>query len=494
MTMPSWVQRRSLVDIVAASCVIALAVTGCVAKQPHETKGPPSTVQHPPPPLPKDRDEWAVLAALARIDPCAVLESAGVGTLQASSPSTCQAANPGGGKVAFRVDRLPTARRLKLPSRTLAGAKVYVDAPADCTVWLPVSFELAVAIDVRDAPASVDRCTGAQTIATAAANALADPVAVQADIRWEACAALRSAPGTDVAPPDMMDRCLDQHSKAVLEFKYSTPGMSDWQRTTVSGVVVWTRDDPDPKAPSCHAEWSFGPAARHARNGMQLVASLGAVDCGRVTPLVEPLITALRKPPPQVEPQRPLLYRPDEPDSSQPGACAYAALPQTGAPLPMAANCAPYVQVPVPAEAGEIARAAEADANVHCAVALDAIVKHLGTEMRPVTVSSTCHFVQPERLIRVEFAVSSATVQDISKSGLPGAEQIEMARHPGYRLPRRDNRADYEIWVATSTSPSRPGSLHLTLGTGPVATQPLLADTAAKVEPILADILRKYFT
>jgi hypothetical protein len=483
MTMPARILRRSLVGFI----VVALGLAGCVSQRPNHGPEPPSTVTHPAPQMPTDRDERAVFATLARIDPCAVLQSAQLGTLQAERPFTCQAAHPGGGRVEFRVQRLPTAPRLKLPSLTVAAVKAYVDAVANCTVWLPVSFELAIAIDVRDAPATTDRCVSAQTVATAAATTLADPDAARADPRWDACAALRTAPGTDVAS-DTMDRCLDQHSKAVLQFKYSTLDYPTdaWRPATISGVEVWTHEDPNPNAPSCFAEWSIGPAASHARNGAQLIASVGAVDCGRVTPLVEPLITTLRKPPPQVDPQRPLLYRPDEPDSPRPGACAYADLPESAA-----ATCASYVPVPVPAQTREIDRAAEADANMHCAVALDAIVKHLGGNMRPVTVSNTCHFVAPERLVRAEFAVSSVAVQDFR--GYPGAQRIEIAGHPGYRLRPNTPREDHEIWVATSTAEDRPGALQLVLGTGPVATQPLPGDTTAKAEPILADILRKYF-
>lgn len=311
MTAPSWARLRPIV----AGCAVALGLAGCVAEEP-DGPPPPTTVEHP---AQKDRDERSVLAALARIDLCAVLKSPAAGTPRAPGPSSCQTGNPGGGTVVLRVQRLPAAERLKLPSRPLGGAKAYTHAAAghNCTVSLPVSFELALAIDARGVAAG-DPCEVAQTAATAAATTLADPAAARADPRWEACAALGSVPGAEVERPATMDRCAEQNGQVVLEFDYSKPGtypVGGWRRETVGGVEVWTLEDPDPQAPSCTVEWSQGPApSPPAENGAQLVASLRAVDCGRVTPRVEPLITTLRQPPADVPPQKPLLYGPNEPD------------------------------------------------------------------------------------------------------------------------------------------------------------------------------------
>lgn len=317
MTTPSWVRRR----LVVAGCVLALGLAGCDAQGPDDA-APTSTSDHPAPEAPKDRDEQAVLAALARIDMCAVLGSAVAGTPRAPRPSTCEISQPNGGSFRLRVEPLSTTQRQRFPSRALGGAKAYVeDFGNSCAIRFPVSFNLALTIDVHHAAQNkpADPCEVAETATVA--TTLADPAAARTNTRWEACAALESVPGIDTYGPDpmaTMDRCTKRSSVVVLSFKYSTPGstIDGWQRGTVGGVEVWTLDERGADPPGCTVEWSQGPAAsRYADDGAQLVASLRAPDCGQLTPLVEPLITTLRQPPPDVEPQRPLLYRPDEPDS-----------------------------------------------------------------------------------------------------------------------------------------------------------------------------------
>jgi hypothetical protein len=52
---------------------------------------------------------------------------------------------------------------------------------------------------------------------------------------------------------------------------------------------------------------------RHEDTG-ELVATVRAIDCSKVTPLVAPLVAALKGKPDAGDPQRPLLYAPGEPD------------------------------------------------------------------------------------------------------------------------------------------------------------------------------------
>lgn len=78
-------------------------------------------------------------------------------------------------------------------------------------------------------------------------------------------------------------------------------------------LEVWTLDDRDPDAPSCTTDWSIGPALSEHANG-EFVARVRAIDCAKSTPLVAPLVAALKEKPDAGDPQRPLLYAPGEPD------------------------------------------------------------------------------------------------------------------------------------------------------------------------------------
>ena len=111
-----------------------------------------------------------------------------------------------------------------------------------------------------------------------------------------------------------LDLCIDTTTLANFEFSYTTPGVPEqgWQRSMVDGVEVWTLDDRDPAAPSCISEWSIGPALSDHADG-EFVARVRAIDCAKVTPLVAPLVAALKQEPQAGDPQRPLLYAPGEP-------------------------------------------------------------------------------------------------------------------------------------------------------------------------------------
>jgi hypothetical protein len=458
--------RRVVLGVVC--CAVAAAALACTAPSV-----PPARHDPTPAPRVKDRDEHALVDALRRLDMCALLGTVVPETTVAATlgPSSCQ--SPG---LDVEVTVLRTDERLGFPSRIVNGAKVYLwEGAAGCTTWLPVSFRLA--IQFRGAQ-TCDELAGHLAPAVAA---LTDPAAVEATPRWETCAALRTVAGTDADRVDNLDSCADKKSFVVLALKYSVPAVSPpsgWRTEDVDGVEVSTNDDRDPESPSCTAEWVVGPAVTsHADN--DLMAQVRGVDCGRVTPLVAPLVAALRTPPGAGSPRRPLLYGPGESDSPYPGACSYVDTPSA---------CVPYTRTPLP-PAGELL--STKDPDVSCTVAADAVTTGFGAEMKPVITSDTCSFVSPERLVQVTFEIwQEALAAEANSRG----ERVTIAGHPGFVTRSTDRRNPHEVLLAATTSPDQPGTLRLTVQAGPVATELLPPAVIDKVEPTLAAIVGRYFS
>ena len=287
---------------------VLLASSGCTDPAPNSQ---PSTNMSTTK-APAGRDPQRGVDALRRLDMCAVLQvAAGAGrAMRTLRPSQC-ATFDSGPEVEVSVARMPVDERESHDAQDVGGAKAYVLAGSgDCTVSLPVNADLV--IEFRGA----DSCAKFQPKAAEAAEALREPTPLESEPRWEACGALREVQGVKVGGVENMDLCADTNTLATLDFAYSEPGdvpARGWQRTTVDGVEVSTLDDRDPDAPSCTSEWSLGPArSDHAE--YELVARVRAIDCGKVTPLVAPLVAILKKGAPAGDPQQPLLYAPDEPD------------------------------------------------------------------------------------------------------------------------------------------------------------------------------------
>ena len=268
--------------------------------------GEPSTTE-----TPQGRDEKRVIDALRRLDMCAVLQAA-VGAereLRAYRPSECVTFDSAT-EVDLYVARLRADKRTSMTAKDVGGAKAYVQGSSSrCLAQLPVSADLVIVFSSSDA------CAKLEPMVAEAVPVLSRPATLEGEPRWDACTVLRKAPDVDPGSDENLDLCTDKKTLANVEFSYTTPGVPEegWRRSTVDGVEVWTLDDRDPDAPSCTFEWSLGPALSDHADG-ELVASVGAVDCAKVTPLVAPLVAALKQEPDAGDPQRPLLYAPGEPD------------------------------------------------------------------------------------------------------------------------------------------------------------------------------------
>lgn len=455
-------RKCRLVMLGVALCVLLASCSTWPEAPPPHDRAPAAKV--------KDRDERAVVDALVRLDMCALLATvvADEASRYAVSPSMCGSADLSAAVVVLGWDR-----RVELPSRIVNGAKAYLDdgGQGSCTLWLPVSFRLAIRFEGQKT------CDAVATQVAPAVAVLAEPTSVETAPSWDACAALATVPGVDVGRVDDPAVCFGDKNRVSLEFRYTELAgypSSGWRKQVVHGVDVWTNGQVDPNGKGCVAEWDLGPAATSdARD--PLVAHVGADDCEQVSHAVDTLVDTLRTTPEAGRPQRPLLYRPDEPDSPYPGGCAFLKNPT---------ECAPYAKKPLPPR-GELASAT--DPNVYCTVATDAVTEAFGSEMVPVTTPDTCYFVSPARLVEVTFTLSPEPLGKPEKG-----ERVTISGHPGIVT---SDKSRHTVGLAATTSADQPGTLSLHLSSGPVAErEPLPAEVVDKAEPVLAAIVRRYFS
>jgi hypothetical protein len=128
----------------------ALIVAGCASKVDNVS---------PPQPVPRDRDERMVIAALRHLDACALIEP-GAEPPVATGPHRCAAQPAAGGDtitvtLGAQFDRQHKYRALPMD---IGGSKAYLDLSEpgsdSCQVAIPVSFELTIAVVGRKGPNS----------------------------------------------------------------------------------------------------------------------------------------------------------------------------------------------------------------------------------------------------------------------------------------------------------------------------------------------------
>jgi hypothetical protein len=463
-----------------AGCAGVLFLAGCSADEPPAPDGPLPKVEHPKAPIPKDRDEQAVLSALRRVDPCALLDPSGGAVAgfpadlkpQASGPFTCSidpSEGKYGGAVHVKFNRFTEDDRIKLPLLTLGGGKAYVKTHmTTCNVFLPVSFTMAIEFSTI-VQEGADPCPAPKAFAQVAAPKLANPDAVQAPLSWDACGALRTAVGDgslDYKPGIFGIEGCSTTSNGSLHFTHGWKSGSKATSETVGGKRVEV-DATSNFGPGCSVGWRHGTARTQSARSNEFWVGVLLQDCAKAKALAERVMTVLASPPPEVAPQRPVLYGPDEADMAAPGACAHAGRPH---------DCQPYVEVPVPPGTKDKVRAAQADPNVECALAIEAVAKHFGPQWKPVIDSDLgCQFVEPARSGWISVNTNSARLSDTGRSD--GESDATIAGHPG-RV-----KADH-VAVSLGKSADSDGQLFVTLWH--------LKDQS-KAEAMVADILGRHF-
>lgn len=461
---------RLLIRLVACTALVATAAcTSDGEKSPEDPFAPLPKVHHESPKPPADKDADAVMASLRAIDPCALLENVRSDGDEpyTENPYECGVRLPErrGSVVATVGVYLPANSHAGQSDRvTLAGAKAYGDADGViCTVALPVSFERAVTFVVEGPPRRT--CMIAKSAAKSAVRAVRrDKVATPGRplARWDACSLLRRSvkPNGGVArpePEDAMHQCRTRDWKATLELDYSwTASERGGLKRTVNGTKVFGSHHGQK---NCLRAWFAG--------GGDSTVVVDATSCAIADRITSRAIAALSGPPPKAPSlDGRLLYRPGEPDSAAPGACS-------DLPAQDRHDCEPYVEAGVPDDPVELIRHAEADPNVNCSMAADAVRKHFGDSLRPVTAtfsgpSRECVFVGGSTQVSVRLSREPRGTDPLPET-MNYPRELEIAGHlaiggispyPPDQLPAER----HELFIALD-EPDDPGSLFVALTT-----------------------------
>jgi hypothetical protein len=381
--------------------------------------------------LPGDRDDHAVLTALREIDPCALLAAgpklSGL-ALRRVGPHRCElGAAPLDAWVGVSL-----GKNAELPPRwggtrvTVAGAKGYRSgSDSFCGVLLPVSFRRVIAIEARSGTwAGFDSCTVAMRFATAAVPVL-DTARSDSDgplQRWDACTLLDATLGEEIdryeIRGDAIDSCAakvhgspPKSADLALQFGLDPHAITD----PPGGVPGDGRPVRVVSGPECTLAWNVGGLATPDR-----VVQVWAADCARTQPLLGAVRTALYRPLRTVAPQRPLLYRPDERDLPQDGACVdYRAT---------LGGCRPYTGAPAPAGRVEL----RDDPAALCGISVAAVARHF-TGLSPVESKGYgCAFVEPDHRRELHITARLAAELPATDSYAFGTPQhITLAGNPG---------------------------------------------------------------
>lgn len=525
--------RRSRTSIGA---LVLLAAAACSSSSDHTNDNhedpfePLPKVEYSSGSVPQDRDQDAVTAALARIDPCALVDPAGVGlrgypgTLrpEANGPHVCETINADEDRVRVAVGvELPPEERFNRQLITLGGAKAYVakQSSIHCQVALPVSFSHAIEFTGSSMGVDADACAAAKGFAAAAAKRLAHPEDVElgrARDRWPMCDLLGQALGdrpngtelrfgTDSL--DGMDTCgLWQRSggdfgtgtelepvaaDVSLQVEYGDPEPEPDEFGTVNGRALSVYRYAS--ATGCMVGWKERPTLSGGGERRAAWFHVAAPSCSRARKTaagVTGLLDSGR--PVAAQPQRPVLYASAEPDVAAAGGCVDL---RDQAP----SDCAPYVPAEVPDDPVETIRAAEADPNVNCALALDAVREQFGERMRPVTAvhgtdadgapGYACGFLEASHSRQVWIRASSDPMGQDAGSHIDGRPAHDVTtRSDGIR----------QLWVALDGT-SEPGHLYaevlvtpdrrlIAQGYPPVDKKPL-----QRLDELMADVMAEHF-
>lgn len=296
---------------------------------------------------PRDRDGAAVIAALRRLDACALVDRAvasraGFGAQPAvypEAPHSCTVSSvPSSGNDEVRIRlgaQVEHFQKWGAAPITVAGAKAYVQDESlergHCAIYLPVSFTRAIWISTRWGTSTrsiPDLCAVTRSFAIAAVVRLvADPGSLRADRRrlplseWDGCSLLSGALGDtagqytvklDEGVPglDGCEASADDDHKLTLKVSYG------WDPATAAGakrkhisgrtadileLVTFGGD-----YLGCVVKWSNGTATG-IRVLSDQVLEIQAPDCAQAERLAAAVMRTLRTTPPATAAQRRLL-------------------------------------------------------------------------------------------------------------------------------------------------------------------------------------------
>lgn len=526
-----------------AALIACMVITGCTTTVAGQPRPAEVSADHPggePPktPPPTDRDPQAVTVALRQLDACAVIDlnaaKAG-GTPEASllpiGPHACMLAptasySPGDHGVEVRIgDGSNDFFQYNGKPVTVGGAKAYEyrdysDISRRCDLYLPVSFTRALTfkydVFTRD---NIDACQVVRQVANASVAKLQNPDALTVDTAkrpfsaWDGCFFLATLLGQDAenytykpdGVRDPFSGCkttqkkteasqskLDQSTTPALEIAYDQVPTAPKQGRQIGGKLA----DVSSYSGSCKLTWNQADSATGNKWYAALVVKLTAATCDSAAQLAEKAVQLAASAPSDAsaQPQRPLLYKPEEKDSAAVGSCV-----DFGAD-PGHANCEPYHEVSVPQGTDKIMAAAAKNRNMECAVFADAVKAQFGPDFKALTWGEHCFFVEPTHTLQLRVNVDPKYVpSDYGKGAVyTERQETQLGGKPAVTFWNK-SKTNFDIYLSPFNDLNREGNVHITVealrgrGDGSRTTVTLdqaKADTGAQV---ITQVTQKYF-
>lgn len=480
------------------------------------------------------RDTNAVLQALREIDPCELLdvdqardeasEDAATLPIGAHACSLSLEGDHEGGNETIEsyVGTYYAFQRRYADTRIeLAGIKAYWDEKdGGCTVHMPVSFTKAIGIEYRPI-GDFDACEHLEPYATSAAERIQKPEKLELDSQrllsaWDGCSLLLEAMDGDEQDyhsqphgPDPFSGCntslkdrgesskSEDYSSVTFDTSYTSWPPNDGEnKREIAGHDVYGKSSEN----GCEASWSLDATATDNERYSDLVANLSGESCDKVEGLVEKIDSLADQGPSdtEAEPQRPVYYEPDEPDTRSKGACA-----DFGPGLDQQRGCAPYAETEVPDGAKSVLRGAAKDPNVLCAVFDDAMGEAYDVDYSPVTWNQQCFFVEPSHSLQIRTVVGTgqgtAPEQFGHDAGFVDREVKDVGGNEAVVFWNEDETV-YNVFVSPYDDVSRPGTLQIQAEMNPANvtgrdddSTDVPSSTIEKIEDVMSRVVAEHF-
>ncbi|PRX45380.1 hypothetical protein B0I33_10943 [Prauserella shujinwangii] len=483
---------------------------------------------------PPDRDMQAITVALRQLDPCKLLDVQGArsrgapnAATIATGPHACMMVvhpdySPADENVSVRVGALSDHfSRYSMAPIELNGARAYLyqqggSARGHCRVDIPVSFTRAIVFehetyDKRDVCPALRRYAGAAVAKLGSPDSLTIDRDTRPFSQWDGCSFLSQVLGQEadmytfqphhadgVADPFSGCATTDKSGKAEattpeLDVRYKEAPEPSGQAAQIAGKTVYLEQ----LGPLCEATWNNGPSGVRNKWFATTLFTITTGDCDVAARLAEQAISLAGGKPSHADaqPQRPLLYGPDENDTGSLGACVDFRV--TGG----NADCEPYQEVPVPEAPDQILKAAGVNRHVQCAVFKEAVQGVFGTAFKPVTWGEHCYFVEPEHVLTIQVNVDPRNVPNDygNRPDLYLDRQVtDIAGKPAvtYWTKRREH---FDIYLSPSGDLSQRGNLHIGIetkrGRGREADLPeVTPEQAQQASEVMAHVVQKHFS
>jgi hypothetical protein len=483
--------------------IACLALTSCTTTTNDRSSAPAQESTGTSPaepermPRPADRDPQEVSVALRQLDACGVfdLDAATAAdmpkpTLLPTGPHSCMLVPTAnytpavhgvevmvgdGSNQFFQYNGAPV---------TIGGAKAYEyrhDTTSKlCQLFFPVSFTRAITFEY-DTFSDIDTCQVLRQVAEAAVPRLRSPDTITVDTAtrpfaaWDGCLFLAQLLGPDAQNYTYQPGSgHDPFSGCETTRLPDSPGSSD--TATTPQLEVAYDQTPTPGADSrqigggktaevrtygrsCSLIWNQADSGTGNQWYAAMVFKLTAATCDTAAQLAGQAVQLAGEAPSDAsaQPQRPLLYQPDDPDSAAIGACIDFGV--TGG----QADCEPYHPVPVPQGTDQIMTAAATNRNVQCAVFTDAIKTHLGPTLNPLTWGAHCFFVEPTHTLLVlvnvdpdnapsDYGNATDLYTDRQETSIDGKPAITFwDKH----------KTSFDIYLSPNNDLARKGNIHI---------------------------------